>query len=180
MHLVSCLIKCLDEIQDFKISSGIKSKSNLLLCRSHHLPKISTSWVRIPEQNNFGLELILYYFSRAESCQTLAIFNLDPFSNAQRLIFWFRKKKIHFWRTSISGAAIAQWILLYLLCYPGFESQAHHLCFNFFVEFVLYWSCEKNGIKQKGPGLAHLKSQFLLKLYNLWAATLIIFWVFWN
>ena len=133
-----------------------------------------------PEQNNFGLELILYYFSRAESCQTLAIFNLDPFSNAQRLIFLFRKKKIHFWRTSISGAAIAQWILLYLLCYPGFESQAHHLCFNFFVEFVLYWSCEKNGIKQKGPGLAHLKSQFLLKLYNLWAATLIIFWVFWN
>ena len=31
----------------------------------------------------------------------------------------------------MGGASITQWISLHLpFCHPGFESQAHHLCFN--------------------------------------------------
>ena len=37
---------------------------------------------------------------------------------------------------------------------PGFESQAHHLCF-----FNLYWNCNEKRTKlnKKRPGFAHLK-----------------------
>ena len=47
------------------------------------------------------------------------------------------------------GAAIAQWIRLRLpSCRPGFESQAHHLCFfNLYLSFEL--ECEKNENQQK-------------------------------
>ena len=42
------------------------------------------------------------------------------------------------------GAAIAQWIRLRLpSCCPGFESQAHHLCFFQFILFKLYF-CHLN------------------------------------
>ena len=49
-------------------------------------------------------------------------------------------------------AAIAPWFRLHLpSCGPGFESQAHHLCF-----FNLYWNCKKRSkINKKRPGLAH-------------------------
>ena len=49
----------------------------------------------------------------------------------------------------MGGAAIAQWIRLHLpSCRPGFESQAHHLCFfNLYLSFEL--ECEKNENKQK-------------------------------
>ena len=51
------------------------------------------------------------------------------------------------------GAAIAQWIRLRLpSCRPGFESQAHHLCFfNLYLSFEL--ECEKNENKQKEAGI---------------------------
>ena len=53
----------------------------------------------------------------------------------------------------VKGAAIAQWISLYLpSCHPGFESQAHHLHFIIIIYYVLYLSCEKNKIKQKVNG----------------------------
>ena len=45
------------------------------------------------------------------------------------------------------GAAIAQWICLRLpSCRPGFESQAHHLCFHRFIELC---NVEKTKVKQK-------------------------------
>ena len=48
-------------------------------------------------------------------------------------------------------AAIAPWFRLRLSsCGPGFESQAHHLCFFQFV-LKLYW--EKNENKQKEAGI---------------------------
>ena len=58
------------------------------------------------------------------------------------------------------GAAIAQWISLRLpSCCPGFESQAHHLCFFQFILFKLYichlnWNVKttKINIKQAGIG----------------------------
>ena len=53
----------------------------------------------------------------------------------------------------VRGAAIAQWIRLHLpSCRPGFESQAHHLCFfNLYLSFEL--ECEKNENKQKEAGI---------------------------
>ena len=53
-------------------------------------------------------------------------------------------------------AAIAPWFCLRLpSCSPGFESQAHHLC------FFNYWNCneKRTKINKKRPGLAHLKKQ---------------------
>ena len=48
---------------------------------------------------------------------------------------------------NVGVAAIAPWFRLRLpFCGPGFESQAHHLCFFQFV-LKLWW--EKNGNKQK-------------------------------
>ena len=57
------------------------------------------------------------------------------------------------------GAAIAQWIRLRLpSCRPGFESQAHHLCFfNLYLSFEL--ECEKNENKQKEAGIGPLKKK---------------------
>ena len=52
------------------------------------------------------------------------------------------------------GAAIAQWIHLHLSsCCPGFESQAHHQCFNQFK----FGCCraEKTKINKKRPEMAH-------------------------
>ena len=50
-------------------------------------------------------------------------------------------------------AAIAPWFCLRLpSCGPGFESQAHHLCF---IQFVLKLKRKKNKNKQKEAGLAH-------------------------
>ena len=57
------------------------------------------------------------------------------------------------------GAAIAQWICLSLPSLrPGFESQAHHLCFFQFILFKFYichLECGKN--KQKEAGIGPLK-----------------------
>ena len=58
----------------------------------------------------------------------------------------------------MGGAAIAQWICLRLpSCLPGFESQAHHLCFfSIYIVRIVYLSfkleCEKNENKQKEAG----------------------------
>ena len=52
------------------------------------------------------------------------------------------------------GAAIAQWIRLRLpSCRPGFESQAHHLCFHQFIKKLC--NVEKTKINKKRPRLAH-------------------------
>ena len=57
---------------------------------------------------------------------------------------------------------LAQWIFLCLpSCRPGFEFQAHHLCFLSLIVFVLYLSCDKNEYKQKSPGLAHFKEEMI-------------------
>ena len=57
------------------------------------------------------------------------------------------------------GAAIAQWICLSLPSLrPGFESQAHHLCFFQFILFKFYiCHLDRNveRINKKRPGLAH-------------------------
>ena len=51
-------------------------------------------------------------------------------------------------RNLCGGAAIAQWIRLRLpSCRPGFESQAHHLCFHQFIKKIVY--CGKDENKQK-------------------------------
>ena len=48
------------------------------------------------------------------------------------------------------GAAIAQWIRLRLpSSRPGFESQAHHLCFFQIIYLSFELECEKNENKQK-------------------------------
>ena len=53
-------------------------------------------------------------------------------------------------------AAIAPWFCLRLPSYgPGFESQAHHICFFQFVLLKLYW--DETKINKKRPGLAHFK-----------------------
>ena len=60
---------------------------------------------------------------------------------------------------SFRGAAIAQWIRLRLpSCRPGFESQAHHLCFFQFILFKLYvchlnWNVKRTKNKQKEAGV---------------------------
>ena len=48
------------------------------------------------------------------------------------------------------GAAIAHWICLHLpSCRPGFESQAHHQCFNQFIfEFHIWFGKDKNNHKR--------------------------------
>ena len=52
-------------------------------------------------------------------------------------------------QTNERGVVIAQWICLRLpSCHPGFESQAHHLCFYHYSQFVLYffmWKERKYG-----------------------------------
>ena len=58
------------------------------------------------------------------------------------------------WHYKLWVAAIAQWIRLRLpSCCPGFESQAHHLCFSIYIVQTVYLSiefeCEKNENKQK-------------------------------
>ena len=51
---------------------------------------------------------------------------------------------------------IAQWIRLCLpSCRPGFESQAHHICFNRLQSNLCFICLRK--INKKGPGLAHFK-----------------------
>ena len=67
-----------------------------------------------------------------------------------------------FWTEAVTflsrGAAVAQWIHLRLpSCHPGFESQAHHLCFNQFI--FEWWHAEKTKINKKRPGLAHFLKQ---------------------
>ena len=61
---------------------------------------------------------------------------------------------------STGVAAIAPWFCLHLpSCGPGFESQAHHLCF---FQFVLKLEQEKNKNKQKEAGIGpFLKKQWL-------------------
>ena len=60
------------------------------------------------------------------------------------------------------GAAGAQWIRLRLpSCHPGFESQAHHLCFyQYKFEFKLE-NVEKTKINEKEAGIG----PFFLKKY---------------
>ena len=56
------------------------------------------------------------------------------------------------------GAAIARWICLCLpSCIPGFESQAHHLCF-YHLQYLCYiCHVKRTKINKKRPSLAHLK-----------------------
>ena len=59
-------------------------------------------------------------------------------------------------------AAIAPWFRLRLpSCGPGFESQAHHLCFFQFVLLKLYQ--ENNENKQKRPELAHFYKIYIMR-----------------
>ena len=54
------------------------------------------------------------------------------------------------------STAIAQWIRLSLPSYrPGFEFQAHHLCFHQFIKNLCI--VEKTKINKKRQRLAHLK-----------------------
>ena len=70
--------------------------------------------------------------------------------------------KYKFLRVNEKGAAITQWIRLCLpFCRPGFESQAHHLHFYHYSQFVLYLSCEKNENKQKEAGFDPFKIRLL-------------------
>ena len=56
-----------------------------------------------------------------------------------------KKERLKEW-----GAAVAQWICLHLpSCRPGLKSQAHHLCFYHYSQFVIYLSSEKKENKQK-------------------------------
>ena len=57
----------------------------------------------------------------------------------------------------LSGAAIAQWINLTLpSCRPGFESQAHHLCFHNLQSNLCYiCHVKRTKINRKRPRLAH-------------------------
>ena len=64
-------------------------------------------------------------------------------------------------KINLRGAAIAQWIRLHLpSCCPGFESQAHHLCFFQFIKFKLYIchlnrNVKRTKINKKRPRIAH-------------------------
>ena len=73
--------------------------------------------------------------------------NLDIFR--EELHTFFMSKMQQLW-----GAAITQWICLYLpsSC-PGFESQAHHLCFFQIVYLSFELECEKNKNNQKDAGI---------------------------
>ena len=57
------------------------------------------------------------------------------------------------------GAAIAQWICLRLpSCGPGFESQAHHLCFyHLYSYFVLHYVKKRMIVNKKRPGFGPFK-----------------------
>ena len=62
------------------------------------------------------------------------------------------------------GAAIAPWFRLRLpSCGPGFESQAHDLCFFQFVLLKLLLELEKNENKQKEAGIG----PYLKKIIDL-------------
>ena len=73
-----------------------------------------------------------------------------------------RRSKCNEINNRLLGAAIAQWICLYLpSCHPGFKSQAHHQRFYPNCQFVLYLSCEKNENKQKEAGFDPFKIRLL-------------------
>ena len=80
-------------------------------------------------------------------------------------------------KINLRGAAIAQWIRLHLpSCCPGFESQAHHLCFfSIYKVQIVYLSleseCEKNENKQKEAN----NCPFLKKKINLHATNRVVF-----
>ena len=84
--------------------------------------------------------------------------------------------------TAIVSAAVAQWIHLRLpSCRPGFESQAHHLCFyQFKFEFktVTCWNDENK--QKKRPGLAILKivsASFPNGLFKLRQSETVPLWI---
>ena len=66
-----------------------------------------------------------------------------------------------------SGGAIAQWISLRLpYCIPGFESQAHHLCFfhsllNLVLHLSLCWEKDKSKQKEVGFGPRRAFARYL-------------------
>ena len=70
-------------------------------------------------------------------------------------------------------AAIAPWFRLCLpSCGPGFESQAHHLCFFQFVLLKLYR--ENNENKQKEAGIGpFLKKE--LAIFNVSSVAIALF-----
>ena len=71
------------------------------------------------------------------------------FSNDGQSRPLFRLYKQH----TARGAAIAPWVCLLLpSCRPGFESQAHQLCFH---QFIKLCNVGKSKINQKRPGFAH-------------------------
>ena len=61
------------------------------------------------------------------------------------------------------GAAKAQWIRLQLPSWcPGFESQAHHLCFH---QFIKVCNVENDENNKKRAGLAHLTKTLTILCY---------------
>ena len=73
----------------------------------------------------------------------------------QRILTYFVRGS----SVQMRGATIAQWIHLRLpSCHPGFESQAHHLCFY---HFIFELCCvEKTKIHQKEARIDPLKKFF--------------------
>ena len=59
----------------------------------------------------------------------------------------------------LGGTAVALDLSAHSILPPGFESQAHHLCFQSIIKLC---HVEKTKLKQKSPGLAHLKSSLRL------------------
>ena len=85
-------------------------------------------------RNHFRRKEHKEYYLLVESKIKLKDF-LDKKQELKNLIQQNRKRKCR----DKNGAAIAQWIRLRLpYCGPGFESQAHQLCFN---SQILYYIC---------------------------------------
>ena len=104
-------------------------------------------------RNHFRRKEHKEYYLLVESKIKLKDF-LDKKQELKNLIQQKRKQKCR----DKNGAAIAQWIRLRLpYCGPGFESQAHQLCFN---SQILYYICrfieKRTKINKKSPGQAHI------------------------
>ena len=77
------------------------------------------------------------------------------------------------------GLNIALWIhLCQSSCCPGFESQAHHLCFYHFKSFLCF-TChvKRTKINKKRPGLVHYFFGFYLEGDRLLESPFTRYWL---
>ena len=78
-------------------------------------------WKRGKSLNRADFKTFLIYPSAAESYTT---------DEARQNLILESSGKLGVFLKKIGGAAITQWIRLRLpSCHPGYDSQAHHLCF---------------------------------------------------